>query len=253
MIKRGTALVQSDAHSKVDPKKAMEATMKVFSEILDANRVNAGMRKMLKQFVQTSDGNGEDEYQKLGQPQPTVKNYESSSGGILGELETMKEKAEETLSDTRMAEMRKQHNFDTFAQSLTDGLKIASEKLSDSKKSKAQQIEAAGKAKGELVEAKASKAADEKFLSQLTADCKETAASWEERQESAHAEMAAINKAIEILSEGVKVFMQVGQKNKKGDGDLDADEKSFDDEAPAPVDQKRMKVVEKLKQLSSKY
>merc|ERR1719158_2805946 len=191
MIKRGTApaaaFVQSGKGPKVDPKKAMEATMKVFAEILDSNRVNAGMRKMLQNFVQTTDGNGEDEYQKLGQPQPTVKNYESSSGGIVGELESMKEKAEETLSDTRMAEMRKQHNFDTFAQSLTDGLKIASEKLADAKKSKAMQIEAAGKAKGELVEAKASKAADEKFLSALTADCKETAAAWEERQESAQA------------------------------------------------------------------
>jgi len=254
MIKRGTAFVQSDKNSKVDPKKAMEATMKVFSEILDANRVNAGMRKMLKQFVQTSDSNGEDEYQKLGQPQPTVKNYESSSGGIVGELESMKEKAEETLSDTRMAEMRKQHNFDTFAQSLTDGLKIAGDKLADSKKGKAAATEAAGKAKAELVEATESKAADEKFLTTLTADCKETAASWEERQSSAHAEMGAINKATEILSEGVRVFMQVGQKNKKGDGDLDKDEKDFDDtDAPAPVDEKRQKVVEKLKQLSSKY
>merc|ERR1719158_1197583 len=191
MIKRGTApaaaFVQSGKGPKVDPKKAMEATMKVFAEILDANRVDVGMRRKLENFVQTSDGNGEDEYQKLGQPQPTVKNYESSSGGILGELESMKEKAEETLSDTRMAEMRKQHNFDTFAQSLTDGLKIASEKLADAKKSKAMQIEAAGKAKSELVEAKASKAADEKFLSALTADCKETAAAWEERQESAQA------------------------------------------------------------------
>jgi len=253
MIKRGTApaFVQSDSHAKVDPKKAMDATMKVFAEILDANRVDAGLRRKLENFVQTTDGNGADDYQKLGQPQPTVKNYESSSGGILGELGAMKEKAEETLSDTRMAEMRKQHNFDTFAQSLTDGLKIASDKLADAKKTKAQQIEAAGKAKGELVEAKASKAADEKFLSALTADCKETAAAWEERQESAQAEMGAINKAIEILSEGVKVFMQVGQKNKKGD--LDTDEKDFDDTAPAPVDEKRQKVVEKLKQLSNKY
>merc|ERR1719321_2473830 len=48
--------------------------------------------------------------------------------------------------------------------------------------------------------------------------------------------------------------MQFGQKNKKGDGDLDKDEKDFDDtDAPAPVDEKRQKVVEKLKQLSSKY
>merc|ERR1719316_1668959 len=46
MIKRGTAPASAAAfvqspHSKVDPKKAMDATMKVFAEILDANRVSA--------------------------------------------------------------------------------------------------------------------------------------------------------------------------------------------------------------------
>ena len=36
----------------------------------------------------------------------------------------------------------------------------------------------------------------------------ETAANWAARQESASAEMAAINKAIEVLSEGVRVLLQ---------------------------------------------
>jgi len=244
-IKKGTAFVQSDAHPKVDPNKAMKAAMSVFSEILDAGRVSAGLRRKLQNMMQTSGKEGEDDYQKLGQPQAKVEAYSSSSGGILGELTSMKEKAEETLSETRMAEMKKQHNFDTFAQGLTDAIKIANEKLADSKKTAASLTEESGKAKGELVDTKKTKAADEAFLASLTSDCKEAAAGWEERQESAKGELTAINKAIEILSEGVKVFFF--QKAKKGDF-------PEDDVAPeSPEDAKRQKVVQKLKSMSAKF
>eukprot|EP00746_Dinoflagellata_sp_MGD_P161831 gnl/MRDRNA2_/MRDRNA2_89119_c0_seq1.p1 gnl/MRDRNA2_/MRDRNA2_89119_c0~~gnl/MRDRNA2_/MRDRNA2_89119_c0_seq1.p1 ORF type:complete len:687 (-),score=227.03 gnl/MRDRNA2_/MRDRNA2_89119_c0_seq1:86-2146(-) len=244
-IKRGTALVQSSSNPKVDPKKAMKAAMTVFSEIVDAGRVSAGMRRKLQNLVQTTGKDGEDEYEKLGQPQAKVEAYSSSSGGILGELTSMKEKAEETLSDTRMTEMKKQHNFDTFAQGLTDAIKIANEKLADSKKTAATLTEESGKAKGELVNTQKTKAADEKFLASLTSDCKEAAAGWEERQESARGELNAINKAIEVLSEGVKVFML--QTHKRGDFDSD-------DAVPqSPADETRQKLVQKLKSLSSKF
>merc|ERR1719160_1620904 len=158
MIKRGTAFVQSDKH-KVDPDKAMKAAMSVFSEILDAGRVSAGLRRKLQNLVQTSGKNGEDEYEKLGQPQAKTEAYSSSSGGILGELTSMKEKAEETLSETRMAEMKQQHNFETYAQGLTDAIKIANERLSDSKKTAATLTEDSGKAKAELVNTQKTKAA----------------------------------------------------------------------------------------------
>jgi len=58
--------------------------------------------------------------------------------------------------------------------------------------------------------------------------------------------LEAINKATEILSEGVKVFMQVAANK----GDIDSD----DDAAPqTPEDEKRQRVVQKLKSMSSKF
>merc|ERR1719191_715188 len=53
LIKKGTALVQSGSPPKVDPKKAMDATMKVFAEIIDSGRIEAGMKRKLENFVQT--------------------------------------------------------------------------------------------------------------------------------------------------------------------------------------------------------
>merc|ERR1719281_1430552 len=59
-IKKGTALVQSDSHPKVDPQKAMKAAMTVFSEILDAGRVSAGLHRKLRNLVQTTGKADED-------------------------------------------------------------------------------------------------------------------------------------------------------------------------------------------------
>merc|ERR1719428_1040434 len=98
-----------------------------------------------------------------------------------------------------------------------------------------------GEAKGDLGETEASKAADEKYLAQLKHDC----------QESAQAEMGAINKAIEILSEGVRVLLlQSHSKLKKSDD-------FSDDDTPAqPVvaaDPTRAKLVQKLKDMSHSF
>merc|ERR1719359_1070264 len=61
----------------------------------------------------------------------------------------------------------------------------------------------------ELEETKKSKAADEACLSDLKMDCAAKAKEWTERQHSVAEELAAIAKAKEILSSGVKVFLQV--------------------------------------------
>merc|ERR1719420_2076318 len=109
MIKRGTALVQSGSHPKVDAKKAMEAAMKVFAEIVDSGRVESGLKRKLENFVQTEGKAGEDDYEKLGQPQAKTEAYSSSSGGILGELTAIKISKEKlsTAKKTSAAQFRK--------------------------------------------------------------------------------------------------------------------------------------------------
>jgi hypothetical protein len=69
----------------------------------------------------------------------------------------------------------------------------------------------------ELEETKKSKAADEAYLADLKMDCSAKAKEWEERQKSVAEELSAIAKAKEILSDGVKVFLQV----KRSTDDID--------------------------------
>merc|ERR1719463_297521 len=136
--------------------------------------------------------------------------------------------------------MKAVNDFSMLEQSLNNGITVANDKISVAKKSMGLKNEQMGEAKGDLGETEASKAADEKYVAELKHDCEEATANWAARQASASAEMEAINKAIEILSEGVRVLLlQSGTKLKKGDDFSD------DDVAPAQApDPTRGKLVQ---------
>merc|ERR1719389_233919 len=160
------------------------------SKIVDASWVNVGTKKSLKNLMQTGVDASDSDDLELTQPQATVTAYESKSGGIVEQIGDMKEKAEETLSGARNAEMKETHNFNMMAQSLNDALSTCKDKLSNAKSTIAATTEETGKAKGELEETTKTKAADEAYLATLTAECKETAAAWTDRQKEAKEEMA---------------------------------------------------------------
>merc|ERR550537_1078894 len=125
--------------------------------------------------------------------------------------------------------MKKTQDFDMLEQSLNNGISVGNEKISNAKSMIGAKTEEMGQATGDLGETTAAKEADEKYVAELKHDCEEAAANWAERQSSASAEMAAINKAIEVLSEGVRVLLlQSGIKTKNV---LD----KYDDDADAPV------------------
>merc|ERR1719161_1726766 len=214
--------------------KGLETAMKVLSKIIDADRISLGSRRSLEGLMQTGAfaADGDEEYESLHQPQAKEVVYESKSGGIIGKIEEMKEKAEETLTGLRSTELKAQQDFAMLEQSLNNGIKVANDKIGVAKTSIGAKTEELNQAKGDLTETKASKAADEKYLGELKHECEETAANWAQRQESARGEIGAINKAIEVLSEGVRVLLQTGNKlSKRKSDNLDAEEKSFDDDS----------------------
>jgi len=242
IIKREMSFLQT---SKVNPKQRLQAALSAIDKVLDSANFNVDTKKALKSLMQTQQEATENDDLKLGQPQATVSAYESHSGGIVEQIGDMKEKAEETLSGARNAEMKEAHNFQMMEQSLNDAIKNIKEKLSGAKSSIATYTEETGKAKGELEETTKTKAADTAYLETLTADCTETQAAWGDRQKEAKEEMAVLDKAKAILADRVKVFVQVrGKKASKG---VDADD---EDDKDAVM---RKKVVNKLKDLSHKF
>merc|ERR1719236_447641 len=196
-------------------KKSIEIAVKVLSKIIDSGRISTGTRRQIEGLLQTGNMESNEFSFRHGQPQAKQVAYESKSGGIVEKIEEMKEEAEETLTGARSAETKAQNDFDMLEQSLNNGITVANDKISTAKSASGLTAEELNKAKGDLTATTAAKAADEKALAELKHDCESAAAGWAERQESARAEMEAINKAIAVLSEGVRVLLQTGSKSRK--------------------------------------
>merc|ERR1719506_2611575 len=98
---------------------------------------------------------------------------------------------------------------------LSDEITHGKEKLSTATKGKAANEQMKEEASEKLVETKKSKAADEEYAGTLKTECEAKAAEWDARQKSAKAEMGAIEKAKQILLDGVKAFVQVSAKTRK--------------------------------------
>merc|ERR1719183_2024130 len=116
-----------------------------------------------------------------------------------------------------MKRPKKQGDHNINIMSLKQAIALAENNVDDAKKNRAQLAEEKAQAENELSETEASKAADEKSLEETTRECEATAKAWASRQSEAAAEMAAIEKAKEILAERVTVFIQMKVADKSED------------------------------------
>merc|ERR1712232_930599 len=115
----------------------------------------------------------------------------------------------DALADMRKKEMNEQHAYNLVEQSLQEAIRNNKAQLADATSSRDESSEAKGKAKAELAAAQKTKAKDEQYTETLNIDCQTKADEWSERQKTSSEELAAIAKATEILSSGVKALVQV--------------------------------------------
>jgi len=200
MIKRSMNFMQTKGH-----KKALDELASSLKTIVDASWISTDDKAKVQKLLQTEDS---DEDLTL-QPQATTSAYETHDGGILGTLTELKDKAEESLSKARKAEMEANHAYEMLKQSIEMELSTMQKRMSAATSERSSTEETMHAATEELEETKKSKAADEAYLEDLQVDCATKAKEWTERQHSVAEELGAIAKAKEILSSGVKVFLQV--------------------------------------------
>merc|ERR1719506_1489413 len=128
--------------------------MKVLSKIIDSDRISLGSRRSLEGLMQTGAFTADGDEFRFRQPQAKEVVYESKSGGIIGKIEEMKEKAEETLTELRSTEMKGQQDFNMLEQSLNNGITVANDKISVAKTSIGAKTEELNGAKGDLTQTK---------------------------------------------------------------------------------------------------
>jgi chromosome segregation ATPase len=148
-------------------------------------------------------------------PAPTVEVGAEAFGAMqdntannMAAFEMLKGKAEESLQRMRDAEVTEKANHDLRIQSLKAAIHLSNDNMDDAKRDKTRVEEEKGEAEGEVAKCEETKAAAEKYLASVTGECDKASASWGARQKGAKEETAAIQKAKEILSARVTVFVQ---------------------------------------------
>jgi len=232
VLKRNMAFVQAGNF----PKKEMSLLASSLSKIVEASWVNEHDRKVVQSLLQTGDGDEDLSFQ----PQATTTSYSSQSGGIVDTLDDMREKAEESLSSTRKDEMEAAHAFALLKQSLEDEISVSKKQLSQATLQKSNTEEDLHAAEEDLTTTKKVLSDDEAYLAELKESCSAKATAWSIRQKDAGEETAAIEKAKEILSTGVKVFLQTSSMTRTKDEDVEQA-------------QKRAAAVRTLRGLAKKY
>jgi len=218
VLKKNLSLLQSGNYANI-----LGTVASSLKKVVEASWVNSHQKSVLTSLLQANDG---DEDLSL-QPQATTVNYESASGGILDTLADMQSKAEESLSSTRKDEMEAAHAFALLKQGLEDEIKVAKKQLSEATQTRSTTEEEQYAAETSLTETSETLAADTKYLEELKQSCSMKATEWAARQKQAGEETAAIEKAKEVLSEGVKVFLQTSARlTTKATFDGDADTRS---------------------------
>merc|ERR1719498_1020051 len=98
--------------------------------------------------------------------------------------------------------MNSKHAYDMLMQDLTAQIKKAQQDRDDKAAEKTKSLQAKADAEGDLKDTTATKDADAKYLTDLTAECEQKASDFESRQQLRADEIVAIEKAIEIISSG---------------------------------------------------
>merc|ERR1719230_2543826 len=99
---------------------------------------------------------------------PDVAAYQSQSGGILEMLEGLLKKFKEELADVEAAETSRVQNYDMNMIQLTDLITHSKADREAKAETKTNTAAESAKAKGDLADTKASLAADQKTLAEMT-------------------------------------------------------------------------------------
>mmetsp|Transcript_25130 Transcript_25130/g.58354 ORF Transcript_25130/g.58354 Transcript_25130/m.58354 type:complete len:704 (-) Transcript_25130:67-2178(-) len=168
--------------------------------MLDAAMIGSQDVQKLTALMQSSksaEESGDDD--DLGAPDPTV--YKGHSGGIIDTLEDLLDKAKKQLDDAQMEETKSRQNFEKLEQSLKDEMKYSTAEMDAAKKGQQECQEAKAAAAGDLERVSKELTEDKKGLTDLESDCVTKAKDYEEESASRKEELAALNKALEILSD----------------------------------------------------
>jgi hypothetical protein len=165
--------------------------------MVEASVISTADSKRLAALVQSSqeaeDGN------ELGAPAGAV--YEGHSGGIIGTMQDLLDKAEAQLRKARESERTSLNNYQTLKLSLDDEIRFAMRDMAAAKKGRATAEEGKATAEGDLSVTQKDLDEDSSTLSTLHQDCRTGADDFQSESKSRSEELNALATATKVMKE----------------------------------------------------
>merc|ERR1719387_3240135 len=154
----------------------------------------ASAHKVLSAFLATSSSSELDA--------PEGAKYESQSGGIVEMLEGLGTKMENEKRDLEQENLKSQGAYQVVQQTLVDQIDQHKTMRNHKASTKKDKESASKQAAGDVASTETAKASDEAYLKDLYAECAIKSSDFEQKQKLRSGEVAALNKAIEIIGGG---------------------------------------------------
>jgi hypothetical protein len=181
--------------------KSVNTVAQAMQVMVQAQSLSAADGKTLTSMIQSLQSDDDD--QPMGAPDPTV--FESSSGGVLGVLNDVLEKAQQQLEEARQKEKADLQNFEMLKQSLTDEINFGNKEMGEAHKSKSESEESKATATGDLQVTTSDLNNDLSELSQLHHECMTKANEFEAETKSRAEELKALATAKKIIIEATSL------------------------------------------------
>merc|ERR1719359_2780635 len=151
---------------------------------------------------------------------PEANAYEFQSGSIIELLKRLRGEFSAKLGECQKEEMNSKHAYDMVIQDLTDSIEYANKDADEKSNEKERKTAKAAQDKKQLGATIDVKAANEKTLTETTAECAQKKLSFQEKQQLRADEIEAIAKAVEILSSpavagNAEKYLDLAQARKK--------------------------------------
>jgi len=191
-LQRAIAVLKKQSHDR-----KQKSSLAQVAALKELNLIPDKAKKIINAFLST-----EEDAMENVEAAPEANAYEFQSHGVVEMLEKLEDKFIDERGTLEKEEMNSRHAFDMLIQDLKAQVAQATTDRGEKAEAKAKTMQAKADNTGDLNDTTTSKAADEKYLSDLVSTCGTKASDFESRQQLRAEEITAVEKAIEILSSG---------------------------------------------------
>jgi len=202
IVERAVGIIEKEMKGGASMMQLQKASnvVSALSAMVQAQSLTSADGQKLTALLQSSQSSDDEE---LGAPDPTV--FESSSGGVVGVLNDLLDKAQTELEAARTKEQSDINNFEMLKQSLTDEINFANKEMGEAKQSKSGSEESKATASGDLDVTSTDLNNDLSELGNLHHECMTKAQEFETETTSRGEELKALATAKKIIIEATSL------------------------------------------------